>query len=606
MKKAIVVHIINSSYDKEKKYNSVVESLKNVSSFSLENIKNPKFSGLSLDEKKSIINNLPAGTCICVTVFEKEESNLIICLPGFSSHISMPVKKGEFIWYFEDESFYEESDQNKDLHIKNYWFSRIHGLNISEDPTFTFHERDYSKDFKKEKKPDGVEEKPKARSVKNNKEQKKKVKNSLTIPKFDLDYTKSSSKNINYLPSNIIDSSSLLNPYPKYYSSNNSLTLTGSGNSLINIESDISKSSKKGGVDIVAGRLAESDNILMTDAVESLEFSILTGGFKELIDTGKKKKFKYIKRYPNYVIKNNLNFNETLKDPSNYLFNESDLEFNHNIEKDVNSLLASSRLYICERDSIDASFDLNKYIKYQNNASNETIDKEVALEFIKNKKINKNQNAKYEKFDIYSSMYPSILQKSSVIRIVARESYEKTELDKSSIRLIKESKDYKKYSHICLEENGNILLDGNKILIGNFKRQAFNSEKITEADIESIANKTKKEDDFSSAFDELSGKGDLIILGHSEKHSEPLVLGNSLVNVLNEIIEVNISLMDQLNSTLSLFDSHVHMTAAPGSPTATTISITQANQNNINLIKSDLVNISNSLNKLLSKVAKTS
>ena len=602
MKKALVIHVINSSLNKKEKFSKLNSSIKKINGITLKDISSPDFSKATEDETKSIVDNLPSGTCICVTLFEKEKSKIIVCLPGFSSHINIPVKKGEIIWYFVDESFYGDQNDDKSKYIKNFWLSRVHGLNVSEDPTFSFHLRDFEKNLDENKRPDGIVPTKKAREKQSNKVKAKNIKNGIVIPDYNEDFIKSSNKNISFSSKKIISKESHLNYYPKYYDDNNSFLLQGSSNAFINLNTDIkSKSSKRGGIDIVAGRLSEINNI-RSDIVDK-KFNILD---KNSVKTGKEHTFKVSEEFPVYYIKNELEEIETLKDPNNYLFEEDSLKIPSRIENEINFDLDSSRVYVCERDNIDAKFKLKNHIANQSD-----IDKEISIEKIKIGKFIdfENKNKKDKKIDVYNKSYPSILNKSNIIRIVAREKYENTEIDKSSIRIIKDSKDYNDYSHICLENNGNILIDGNKILIGNFKRSILNQNKISIEEFNDITNNKNKKSVSSidiEKLDSMSGNGDTIILGHSELFSEPLVLGNSLVNVLKELININIKLIDELSKGLTKIDAHTHVISGPDTSTPMPVMLTFLENTKIKAEKTKIEDIKNNLNKLLSKVSKTS
>lgn len=582
MKKALVIHIVNSTFDKEKKFKKLSDDIKKISNTSIKEIKSPDFSLLTEDERKNVINNLPAGTCICITMFEQKESRIIVCLPAFSSHLKMPLKKGEYVWFFEDESTYSEDDTNKDTYIKNFWFSRIHGLKISEDPTFSFHERDYSKSIKNDSKGRDIIKDPSARSKLEQNKKKKKLKNSIILPNFESSFTQTYNKNMKLSHDILIDKDTHLSYYPRYYDDNNSITLQGSGNAYININSDCDKLSKKGGIDIVAGRISELKSI--EEVLKTKKFKVLNSEEKET----EKKEFEYNEVFPFIYVENSIGEKEILKDVNFYFTEKDSFKTNNKIENNISKKMDSSRLYVCERDNLDNSFDLENFVFYQTNL-NKDFDESI-----------------HNKVESYKKKYPSILQKTNKIRIVARESYKDTEIDKSSIRIIKNSNKYKDYSHILLEDNGNILFDGNKILIGDFKRSALYQKVISENDIKDIIENKKSESDFSSNFEKMSGMGEEILIGYSKKYSEPLVLGNSLVSVLEELININIKLIDELSKALTKIDNHVHTVSGPGTSPPIPTMLTLAENASIKIEKSKIEDIKKNLNKLLSKVAKTS
>ena len=67
----------------------------------------------------------------------------IICYPFFSSHIAMPLKPGEEVWFI-----YEDPDRHSQV---AYWLSRVCGPNHTEDANFTFFRRAYFQEAKKPK-----------------------------------------------------------------------------------------------------------------------------------------------------------------------------------------------------------------------------------------------------------------------------------------------------------------------------------------------------------------------------------------------------------------------------------------------------------------------
>ena len=94
-KSGIVLHYV-SEYSKNqfnKNYSFLAEYQKN------------KSLRLDIDNDialKNISENLPIGTIIC-RAFDDIDA-IEVCLPMFSSHISMPVKINEVVWYFTDNT----------------------------------------------------------------------------------------------------------------------------------------------------------------------------------------------------------------------------------------------------------------------------------------------------------------------------------------------------------------------------------------------------------------------------------------------------------------------------------------------------------------------
>jgi hypothetical protein len=162
-----------------------------------------------------------------------------------------------------------------------------------------------------------------------------------------------------------------------------------------------------------------------------------------------------------------------------------------------------------------------------------------------------------------SDFSPSICLYSTDIHIVSRNdsSIYNEKLD-GSIYLIKNSSDNETYGEVSLRENGNIAINGNKILIGDYERE-----------------ENKK-----------SGEGTSVIIGKGGELNS-LVLGEKLVSMLSELIEINkesfkaISAAlektqqnfdncnDNFNSIKNWSDTHTHIASALSAPTATSLPI---------------------------------
>ena len=93
--KALYYH---SEFSSEK-----IENLRKILSSS--NIKNTPKEKSSLFRFASF---LPVGTIVAQSLEVDEDT--ILCLPVLSSNISLPVKQGEYIWYFSDNTDVDEVD----------------------------------------------------------------------------------------------------------------------------------------------------------------------------------------------------------------------------------------------------------------------------------------------------------------------------------------------------------------------------------------------------------------------------------------------------------------------------------------------------------------
>lgn len=88
---------------------------------------------LDFENSNSVLflKTLPVNSVFCEDV---KTGDKYICLPFFSSHIAFSIKPCEQVWVYP----YRE---NNTL-VSGYWLSRPHGLNYTEDTTYTFSDRD--------------------------------------------------------------------------------------------------------------------------------------------------------------------------------------------------------------------------------------------------------------------------------------------------------------------------------------------------------------------------------------------------------------------------------------------------------------------------------
>ena len=97
----------------------------------------------NLEQYRSIINvpelkSLPRNTAIVKPISRGEAKTTdrqIVCYPFFSSHLCMPLKPGEFVWFI-----YEDPDDGGQL---GYWLSRVSEPNHVEDTNYSFSGRTY-------------------------------------------------------------------------------------------------------------------------------------------------------------------------------------------------------------------------------------------------------------------------------------------------------------------------------------------------------------------------------------------------------------------------------------------------------------------------------
>lgn len=93
------------------------------------------------------MKNFPRNTAIVKPISEgagKRSNTKVVCYPFFSSHICMPLKLGEYVW------FIYENNENKGSIA--YWLSRVSEPNHVEDVNYTFAARTYTQPTQKPKK----------------------------------------------------------------------------------------------------------------------------------------------------------------------------------------------------------------------------------------------------------------------------------------------------------------------------------------------------------------------------------------------------------------------------------------------------------------------
>lgn len=552
----------------------------------------------------SIVDNLPIGTIVCIDLSDEKTKKAYICFPMFSSHMSLPLKQGEIVWFYKDKksAFDQQSQEGSPLlSINNFWLSRKVGSKLSEDLNFSHIIRDSKiTDSKNDKKSilEGLPSQTVADKQKNKKtlqEENKKIR----LPDYKL--TTLYSKKYNFLQefSSLYNSSKEKEDFvpaavPRWYSKPHEFSLQGSNNSLINLTKTYNSKKEAGGkgaVDIVAGRHAIEEYKELDD---NEDFYIIKDKFVTNISDVEKRKiseFKINTKNSFMKIKNVDEDEELLKNQTLY-FNE---EFNiKNNEGNLNLNNDASRLYITESDiidSLDSSFyDTSSLLQLKMiDLDKDKSPNEVKKDYlVKNKSI-KIDNFSTNKIELSSSSVPSVFIKTNNVRIVARKKRSNIEksLEEGSIRFIKESNEFYNTSHIMLESDGKVLIDGNCVMIGNFEKEAI-----------------RQNNDLSS----MHGNGYGVLLGYDKTLSEPLVLGNSLEAILKEVLNINIKLVEEIKTLTDDLQSHIHL-GIPGSgvsgPPQVPKPYTEFSSSKQSEIIKRYADIQNGLKDILSRFAKT-
>lgn len=554
----------------------------------------------------AVVENLPIGTVICKSLSTNVDE-FVICLPMFSSHLSLPVKKGEVVWFFanNDKTFKVPVEESSPLlSVRNYWVSRKIGLKTSEDLNFTTFQRD---------------NKVSVATTGNS---------SFTLPDFapsnvfdsiydeilpsSIETYRNSKKDKNFYPAAV----------PRWHSKPYELTLQGSNNSIINLtNSKIEDKSfhNKGAIDIVSGRHLirdfESNNkknsVPVNEIPENFDLKINT-----VLQTNS-----FLK------ILNSEGDVEVLKNQKMNLSDSVDY-IDETPEGKISKFNDASRIYISEYDNLDKDYFKTDFLKSQHILDKNFKKSEPYTSdflFTGNSSSDLDKNSKEEKI-VYNNIkvdsillrelpVPSVFIKSNDIRIVARKKYQNADnltLPSGSIRLIKESNDSQNYSHLCLEEDGQIAIDGKSILLGNFRKEY---ERFLSKEPRAVEN-----------IDNMHGNGSGVLIGYEPNLSEPLVLGDSLISIVKELIHVNIELVEQVKKLSEDITNHAHSGVMTGGGITLSSSknpVTQKTTKNANnfanissvpksgdqnheVLTKRYKNLQNNLYKVLSRFAKTS
>lgn len=501
-KKALCLHYCYKEFAEDNHENKIIENLKNKKIFK-EITTNTK----NMTEK---IMSLPHGT-----LFSRDlnSGKIYVSLPFFSSHLRLPVKEGEYVWVYE-----EENEFNSINSISNsYWLSRIHGLLFSEDVNYTYNVRDRLLNLQK---------------ILNGKQNKQLDDFYVRLP------TNSSYENITSL-----DKSTETN-VPRYFGNQKDLTIQGSNNTLINLsnekESDgnyLNSKSKEGKITLVAGRGCYYKKSKYLSETKIKTKTIRT--IKNLESN-----------FENAKVLSNSSQDSTL---SNSIYNNLDQEENFKLPELVTSKNKNSLKRNTREGAESLKYDASTITISENSSNNLTKEyKSFSMRNIDNlmfeensisisdslglkkafsdKKITKISSSNFKKSGT-NTKSPSICIYSTDIHIISRnDSYLNNSYNDGAIYLIKNSESIKKYGEVSLRENGNVILNGNKILIGNYEREE------------------KKE----------NGLGSTVIIGNGGDLNS-LVLGEKLVLVLTEMLEINKNALqlisDSLAETKSNFDT---------------------------------------------------
>jgi len=490
---------------------------------------------LTNSKNMNLIKDLPRNSIIAQII---NDNSRVIALPFFSSHISLPLKPGENVWLFKEEIADGANTQDE---VEFFWMSRIHGMNFYEDLNFTHDDRRFLKKYSDRR--DGE------LSLKN---EIKMLENNITLnsdipvaqfndgPIYNTTTGKikdpSSRTGINTKSLNI-SGKYILEDVPRYTKNPGDFIIQGSNNTLIKLGSNFANSANEilntvntpfaynnpnkysGTIDIVAGRAAISKEYLNISELRGYKLN------NRQIYVNKVSTKAYRNGYLSVL--NEKNEFENMKDPKYFLGNNSE-----NIgEGDPDFFTDISRIYISEKCNGDQLLN----IKSIQNVTNATIPVKTSF-----------QSTTDRGYIIAKSDEIRIIARGKVFNVTNNGSFNLNENSiyqnsGGSIRLIKEGDD-NSTCHLILEQQGNVLLNGQKIVIGD-------EAKVKE-----------------------NGKGEQVFIGHGAK--EPLVLGyflkNKLENFMNEVCKALVLISKNLDEINTNFNQHTHPYAGVAGNTAPT------------------------------------
>ncbi len=491
--------------------------------------KNPNI--LSTNAYSNFLNKLPPETVFSVSLKAENNNNneheFYISIPFISSHLGLPVKVNEIVWLQEINSV---SNTERFYDINSCYLGRAHSFLTTEDSGYCYHDRE-DKIFKVDRKnfnhsrfEKDKDAKTKLENMKNATTKASSIFEHLTVnDSSELNYIKN--KNV-YLENKI--KKYALNPTAKFNKNPEDLVVKGTYNNLIclNNETDvITKSNRYGSIDLIAGH----SQYASVSPPEEYSFDSLD--FKNNKRAEKIRVNKHSVDLLGAQLWNGTHY-ETIKSPLSFV-NEGFYKvlnfdkFNQNVLKDNSK---KNKNYTFDAACLNISEYNEKSIEIQKNnllTMNDINERYLELGLSSNLK----DQGKFFNIttasinpDISRNLLDSFLGGSNITGIadsIVFSTHSSTYSENNNIKLIQVNSNDRYSSQISLNNSGNILLDGHKILIGSYERLK------------------KKE----------NGKTALVYLGHSNE-AQSLVLGEQLKAYLEEMLDVS---REDMQITKNLF-----------------------------------------------------
>lgn len=498
-KRAKVLHVFDKKISKKLSYDSLNEILNHY------NLNVSIFPSYNETAKMRLFNNMIPNTLFCITQNTgRSNSYAFICSPASSLNMSFPVKPGEEVWYFEDETF-NVNDIEKYPISRFYWTSRISGSFSTEDLFHTSSSGAVKELFDNE--------------LNQNIPQNSGI--SYYLEKYD----------------NISN-----DKHERYFADIDEVVIQGEKGNFLRL-GRASNKNKSGVIDIVAGKNYYGSE----EYIKSLAFEGQTS----------------LENDASRILVSNLGYFD-IGTGENQLYNDS-------LTK---SMIVKNKFELSAQNSFSFNTKKNNISAYneKENFFNATMQLNLE-ENIRNFSLLKIND---------ESPKPNVSIKSSIINIISKNEGNKDEdhdhgieTYPGEIRLIRESSFINKSSQVLLNKENDIILDGETLYLGNFNRLLVEKNIVTQEEVslnpESVIDNLS-EDQLNSLKD-LYGKGENILIGYEKSLSEPLVLGNTLMVLLKDMIDLtqltidqNRILNDKVNSLAQEYSTHTHtVNAVPNS-----------------------------------------
>jgi hypothetical protein len=490
-------------------------------------------NNVSVDDKifSKFLSSLPPGTVFCIDLDYQEsepiKKNYNIAIPFLSSHFKLPIKIGEVVWFYRYSLESKKQLKSKAFNIDGYYLGRVHSLNNTEDTSYCFFDRESTyfsllRDdifdlFHKQSNIGALEILDFNQNVNNYKD---------CIYNPDISFVSSYSKeflNTPYFSKKIKSHGLKPQPNTKNYSTdvvlkgtyNSSIKLTKSSLNNVKETSQVQRgldNFNSGKIELIAGenenKRRNSKKLTKLYSKIDKEGTILPEFLElcyydedicpEINNSLFFEKIKSISQFPNSILVENNIRNLTVK------------KYNQSLYSDLSKFIISEL-------SIEDSIIKDTYIKSNKQLDYKAISQTKNSFLHEKSPLEKTFNTFYNIADLKGKSSPKEKKLSSIVGISDNISFFTHENTSGQITFLKPNATDNKSSFILINESGNINIEGNKILIGEYNRLSGKSH----------------------------GGNALVFLGHSEE-MQSLVLGEQLKVFLKETLDVQRESMDNI------------------------------------------------------------